>query len=154
MSPDHAAIAAVIQRYFDALDEKDYARLDQVFTADAVLRYSLDESTGPEASLAQLLARMRPFNEGFRFTQHHSGPPAVEVEGDTASARTNLRALHVQQGRDGRRSSWTVAGVYRDRLVRTPQGWRIAHRVFRALQVEGELRSLDEVERFASPPWR
>lgn len=153
MTSDHAAIAQVIQRYFDALDEKRYERLDEVFTADAVLRYSIDESTGPAATVAQLMARMRPFNQGFRFTQHLGGLPGIEIEGDAASARTNLRALHVQQRRDGTRSTWTVFGVYRDRLVRTPHGWRIAERVFRALHVEGTLQPLDEVETFVAPPW-
>lgn len=151
---DHIAIAQVIQLYFDALDEKDYARLELVFTADAVLRYSLDESTGPAVSPAAMAARMRSFNAAFRFTQHLSGPPAIETQGDEARARTNLRALHVQQRRDGSTSTWTVRGVYWDRLARTACGWRIVERIFRAVHVEGELLGGDDVVRYERPPWR
>lgn len=151
---DHLAIAQVVQLYFDALDEKNYARLDQVFTADAVLRYSLDESTGPAVSPAAMVARMRTFNAAFRFTQHLSGPPSIDLRGDEASARTNLRALHVQQRRDGGVSTWTVRGVYWDRLVRTSAGWRIVDRIFRVVHSEGELLTGDDVVRYDSPPWR
>ena len=150
---DQLEIAQVVQRYFDALDEKDYARLDRVFTPDAVLHYSIDESTGPAVSPAALVARMRSFNAAFRFTQHLSGPPSIELRGDEALARTNLRALHVQRRRDGSESTWTVRGVYQDRLARTAAGWRIVERVFRALHVEGELLTGDEVERYEKPPW-
>ena len=154
MSDDHVAIAQVIQRYFDAVDEKQFDRFADVFAAEAVLRYSLDESTGPAASVAQMVARMRPFVGVFRFTQHLAGIPTIEIDGDRATARTNLRAVHVQQRRDGSRSVWRVFGVYRDRLARTPAGWRIAERVFRALHVDGELLPADEVEAFPAPPWR
>lgn len=151
---DRAAIAAVIQRYFDAVDEKDFERMAAVFAADAVVRYSLDESTGAAVPWAALVSRMREFSAAFRFTQHLGGTPAIEIEGDRATARTNLRALHVQQRAGGERSTWTVFGVYHDRLQRTVEGWRIVDRVFRALHVEGALLPADAVERYEAPPWR
>ena len=151
---DHIAIAQVLQTYFDALDEKDYARLDGVFAPEATLRYSLDESSGPPLPAAAMVARIRSFNTAFRFTQHTSSPPAIEIDGDGARARTNLRALHVQQRRDGSRSTWVVHGVYWDRLARTASGWRIVERLFRVVHTDGVLLGAGEVESYDAPPWR
>jgi len=150
---DTVAITRVLQLYFDAIDEKNYALLEHVFAANAVLRYSLDETTGPGLSARDMIARIRDFTGAFRFTQHLSGPPSIEIDGDAARARTNLRAIHVQQRRDGSRSAWLVYGVYRDGLARTSAGWRIRERVFRVLYTEGELLGRDEVESYPTPPW-
>jgi hypothetical protein len=152
-SVDCVAITQVLQLYFDALDEKTYERLDEVFTAEAELRYSLDASSGPALSFAAMTARIRRFNTAFCFTQHLAGTPRIELDGDAARARTNLRALHVQQRPDGRRSTWLVHGVYWDRLVRTAAGWRIAERLFRVVHTEGDLLAAGEVGTYEQPPW-
>jgi len=151
---DYGEISQVVQRYFAALDEKDYDRLDQVFTADAVLRYSLDESTGQPLSVSAMIARIRDFNTVFRFTQHLAGLPSIDIEGDTAEARTSLQALHVQQHHNGSASHWFVRGVYWDSLVRTSAGWRIRGRIFRAISTEGTLLPAGDVITFERPPWR
>lgn len=134
---DQLAIAQVLQLYFAAIDSKDFARLAEVFTPEAELRYSLDETVGPAVRPAFMIARIREFTEGFVSTQHLSSPPLIEADADGARARTNLRALHVRQHGDGSRSTWVVYGVYEDVLVRTDAGWRIGRRVFRVLHQEG-----------------
>lgn len=136
---DLAAIEQVVQLYFAAIDGRQFERLDQVFTADAVLRYSLDESIGPPAPYPLMVERIRDFVRVFVATQHLGSAAQVELDGDRARARTNLRALHVQQDDTGARSAWTVYGVYEDVLQRTSAGWRIAERTFRVLHQEGTL---------------
>lgn len=139
---DELAIARVIQAYFVALDEGEYDRLDDVFTADAEVRYSLGAAPGPPMPYRQMVARMRDFNAAFAATQHLASAPFIELDGDRAGARTSLRALHVQRGSGA--STWVVHGVYRDELVRSADGWRISRRDFRALHVEGDLETTDE----------
>jgi hypothetical protein len=134
---DRAEIAEVIGRYFAALDERDWARLDAVFAPGAALVYDLGapaRSTHPE-----MVELFRRFCEQFVVTQHLASPPLVELAGDRARARTGLRALHVQEDPAGARNVWTVYGVYHDVLARAPGGWRIVERHFRSVHQEGSL---------------
>jgi hypothetical protein len=135
---DQLAIAQVLQLYFAAIDRKDFARLAEVFTPDAELRYSLDETVGPAVGPAFMIDRIREFTAAFVSTQHLGSAPLIEADAAGARARTNLRALHVRQHDDGRRSTWVVYGVYEDVLVRSEAGWQISRRVFRVLHQEGE----------------
>ena len=150
---DLAEITQVLQRYFAAIDEKDWALLGLVFTPGAVLRYSVDTSEGEARSCAEMVGRFRSFVEACYLTQHLMGTPLVEIVGDAARATTALRAIHVQRGLDGERATWVVYGTYRDALVRTPQGWRIEARDFRILYTEGELLPARRAQRFETPPW-
>ena len=95
----------------------------------------------------------RSFLRPFWFTQHLLGQPLVELSGDSARSRTSLSALHVQLLPDGSRNSWTVYGIYRVRLRRTADGWRIAERLFRGLHEEGEVLPAEAVQCFDAPPW-
>lgn len=142
---DRAEIEDVIGRYFAALDERDWARLDAVFAPGAALVYDLGapaRSTHPE-----MVELFRRFCEQFVVTQHLASPPLVELEGDRARARTQLRALHVQEDPAGTRNPWTVYGVYRDVLARGPAGWRIVERHFRSVHLEGSLWPAERVRR-------
>ena len=52
--------------------------------------------------------------------RHHISNPLIEVAGDDATARSYF-AVHANAGPDH-------SGTYDDRLVRTANGWRFAHR--------------------------
>jgi hypothetical protein len=58
---------------------------------------------------------------------HFMGTQDTRVDGDTAEVLTYCTAYHVRT--DGRHA--TVGVRYRDALVRTPGGWRIARRSVR-----------------------
>jgi hypothetical protein len=148
---DRIEIADVIQSYFRAMDTWDYALLDRVFTPDAVLHYELRD--GAPTSYRDMVPRFRAFNRCFSFMQHVGSQLLVELAGDDAVAGHNLRALHVQTALDGRENRWVVYGVYRDRLVRTPQGWRIRERHFKGQRTEGELLPFANVRAYEHPPW-
>lgn len=60
---------------------------------------------------------------GFDCTQHLLGNVVVDIDGDDAHATCYLQAQHVLGG-----DVFTVGGTYRDRISRTPDGWRIAER--------------------------
>jgi hypothetical protein len=148
---DAVEIQQVLQRYFEALDEKEYGLLDTVFSDGAGLVY--DMGSPVEDTYPAMLESFRSFNTRFRTTQHLMGHPRIELDGDRARATTSVRAFHVQEARDGTSPTWVVYGSYRDELVRGASGWRIQQRHFRAVHVEGSLLPLDQVRAHERPPW-
>ena len=155
MSPgevrDRLEIADLLQRYFAALDAKDYELLETVFVPGAKLHYEMGPGSRP-STYPEMVQAFRDFNASFLLTQHMMGHPQIELDGDAARSSTSLRALHVQQKTDGDRSTWLVYGFYRDEHVRTSEGWRISERYFRSLHTEGCLLPREQVKTFESPP--
>ena len=149
---DRLEIQQVLQRYFEALDEKDYGLLDTVFAAGACLVYDMGKPV--EERYPDMLESFRSFNSRFRCTQHLMGHPRIELDGDRARATTAVRALHVQEPLAGGSCSWAVYGSYRDEFERGSGGWRIRKRHFRAMHTEGTLLPADRVRGYERPPWR
>jgi len=146
---DQIEITRVLNRYFRAIDTKDWDLLDSVFTADATVHY-----TTP-GEIETTSEKMKPifvvFTDSFFFTQHSPSQTVIHVDGDTAEASNNLRAIHVQETHEGEQNTWVVYGDYLDNLVRTSDGWRIARRSFRGSHTEGELLPADRVKSFPVP---
>jgi ketosteroid isomerase-like protein len=131
---DRFEIAEVVYRYSTALDTRDWALLREVFTADGVYRMGVrGEFTGPDAiaeKLQEVLGRLQA-------TQHLIGNPTIDVDGDTARCTSYVRAQHYRTGHDTGGNTLDMGGTYVDRLVRTADGWRIAHRILEITWREG-----------------
>jgi len=120
---DRNAVYDLSVKYARALDTHDWDLLESLFLPDAVYTYPGGESNTSGAVIdrcANALTRLDA-------SQHLLGNIEVEVDGDTASARTYFQAQHVKAGTPGG-DNFIIAGTYVDRAVRTPDGWRIAHR--------------------------
>lgn len=117
---DRAAITDLLHAYCRALDEMDLGAIPALFTEDCVVSYGPRLESRGAARLAADLARLWRW----RRTSHHLSNIVVRVEGDRAEAASYVLAWH--EAPDGRTA--TLFGQYRDRLVRTAQGWRIAER--------------------------
>lgn len=103
----------------------DRGRIDELaacFAADGVLEFPGATATGPEAIVAALTAGGSA-DPRRTFVRHHTTNPLIEVEGDAATVRSYF-SVWSNHGPDH-------AGTYTDRLVRTPGGWRFAHRLVR-----------------------
>ena len=154
MTPEQAAdiaeIAQLHQRYGQALDEKRYELLDEVFLPDARLHY--DMSGEAPTSYREMAGQFRSFMVPFLYTQHVFSHPLVELDADRARASCRLIATHVQVPLAGGRNAWTVYGFYEDLLVRTDAGWRIQQRSFKGMHTEGTLLPPDQVEHFEKAP--
>lgn len=132
---EEARIQRVLVRYAQALDERDWAALDQVFTDDARVRY---ESIGEFNGRARIVDVVRDALAPCGRTQHLIGNFRIELEGLRAKARCYLQAIHRGLGeRDG--DTLTVWGEYRDRLERRAEGWRIAERELVLFQTAGTI---------------
>ncbi len=124
------ALIALLARYSTALDTRDWALLDEVFTDDLVY----DAGEWITHSRAEYLTRLRPYLEGCGPTQHLLGNYRIEIDGDTARSAVYVRAFHVGT-RELAQTTYEMMGEYRDVIVRSPAGWRIRHRTLR-LQYE------------------
>lgn len=119
---DRAAIIDVTIRYAWALDSRSWDDLDTVFLPDATA-FMTEDLVGREA----IKARVRRALEPLDLSQHIIANHQIVIEGDRASCRCYLQAQHVREAA-GRSPNFIVAGRYEDQLVRTADGWRIAHR--------------------------
>jgi hypothetical protein len=146
---DQIEIEQVLNRYFQSIDTKEWALLDTVFTPDATVHYTTPGEI--KTTYAKMAPIFEMFTASFFFTQHMASQIVIHVDGDTAESSNNLRAVHVQETHAGEQNTWVVYGTYHDKLVRTPDGWRIAERTFRGCHIEGELLPLDRVKSFPVP---
>jgi hypothetical protein len=132
---DRAAIQDLIAAYGLGQDlHKDgdndvLTEWDQVFAPDARVDYT---AAGVPADLPyrELAAIMRGPNgsmSGLIRWQHFEGVATIDIDGDTATARSPH--LHTHKGRTGD-ADWNLiqTGYFVDRLERRPEGWRIIHR--------------------------
>jgi hypothetical protein len=119
VSDDRLLIHEVVHRHGHLVDEGRLDELADVFTAD--VRYDVTALGGTVlVGPAAVADAGRALGEGNPVGHHVTNVVVTELAGDRAHAVS--KALGV-------RADGTVGSlVYDDDLVRTPDGWRIAHR--------------------------
>lgn len=123
---DRLEIQDLFARYSFAIDERDWDALDRVFTPDARIDYS--ETGGASGSFAQIKAWLPLALDRFAMFQHMVATTRLDIDGDEARSRTILFNPMVHRDATGHDQTFFIGLWYRDRLVRTDQGWRIAER--------------------------
>lgn len=137
---DKHAIEQVYIRYCEVVDAKEFALLSEVFTPDTYHDYT--QSLGPGVvitGLEQLVDAMKTNlgpSSNCGATQHNVGNFRIAVDGDTATAKVNYYAVHRGLG-EYEGALYSMWGLYDDNLVRTPEGWRISHRIYSSALTEG-----------------
>jgi hypothetical protein len=131
---DRQDIDDVLYRYAWALDQRDWELLRTCFTADAVADFL--ELGGVNEGIDTIVGLVSGVLSGLDASQHLIGCPRVSIAGDTATATCYLQAQHVYKGAPGG-DHFLVGGTYADRLIRTPDGWRIQHRTLHATWMDG-----------------
>ncbi len=143
---DHDAIMQALGRYARGVDERDFASVAALFTADATIDYAVGGGAvlrGDE--LAAWLGRAMAI---FRMTQHHLGIPVIEVDGDAARTRVPVIATHVQQRTDGSASDAVLYGTYSHTWIRGADGWRIRTLHFASQYGTGTFLAPDQIRLF------
>ena len=124
------AIRDLLARYTYSGDRGRVAELAACFAANGVLEYPGARPVGPEAIAASLSSGSR--NPQLQFVRHHITNPLIEMEGETATARSYF-AVYSNIGLDH-------SGTYDDRLAYIETCWRFVHRRVRIdWQAEGSL---------------
>jgi len=122
---DRLEIQDLLTSYCEAIDSRDWAALDNIFTADAVIDYT--EAGGARGSLTETKAYLDKALKPFSGMQHMVGLPMIKVTGDSATSRVILFNPMVIE-REGQPHVFFVGLWYRDTLIRTTAGWRIQTR--------------------------
>lgn len=135
---DRAAIAALIASYGPLADRGDAAGVAALWVADGV--YAVDgfpEARG-HAAIAALITGPAHRALMERGCAHLLGPPAIELDGDRATARCHSVVL----ARSG--EHWEPVRVAANRwdLRRTGDGWRVARRDNALLDGRAQARAL------------
>lgn len=145
---DRVAIHDLLVDYCLHLDRMDLAALAALFSPDCLVIYGPDPHlmTQGAAELEASLARMWRWNR----TAHHLSNLRLWPESaSTARAESYVLAWHERP--DG--SMATIYGRYLDRLVRTPQGWRIAERRMQMNGADAGFRvAIPQAPRHPPPP--
>ena len=74
------------------------------------------------------------------------------MDGDLADSTAYLTATHEQVGLDGKRTVFVDHGVYKDRWVRTAQGWRIRARRLERFLMHGDFQMPDQCKHYPIAP--
>ncbi|MER7209220.1 nuclear transport factor 2 family protein [Streptosporangium sp. NPDC000239] len=116
---DREQIFALFDRYADALDHREWALLERLFTEDVTTdwfgAYQVSGRAEVIAYISDLVGRTLR-------THHMLGNYTADVQGDTAEASARVRAYHVGEGDLFEES---LAG-FEATAVRTPDGWRFS----------------------------
>ncbi|MGV9668314.1 nuclear transport factor 2 family protein [Nocardia niigatensis] len=134
---DELAITRLIAAYGPLVDAGAAEAVAELWTEDG--EYDVEgwhmRDRGQVRAMVESQAHQSLIAAG---SAHFLGPVSVIVDGDTAAAV--CESLLVRR-RDGQFFVWR-AGANHFRLARTPEGWRIAQRVTRALDGSEEARNL------------
>jgi len=134
---DRLEIDDLLARYARALDYRTFEDLDGIFTADATFDAGgLGSPTGPAAIREMIQGTIGHLDA----TQHLVGKSLVEFSpgGDEAEVRTYLISQHIRESAPGPVKHYFLGGEYYDRVVRTPDGWRISYRRLDRLWKQGD----------------
>jgi ketosteroid isomerase-like protein len=118
---DRSQLQDVMLSYAAAVDDRDMARYRACFAEDAeIVGFGEETVTGADAWTASVESQL----DAFSSTQHLMSPQLASITGDTASARTDVQALHVLK--DGNGAMFTLWATYLTDFVRNDDGWKIS----------------------------
>lgn len=109
--------------YCWALDTGDWQALRDVFVPDVVA----DLGAGGQNGIDEVIERVSSALGKLDDSQHMVATHQIRIDGDTATCRCYLQAQHIKKDTPGG-DHYMVGARYEDKLVRTPDGWRIAER--------------------------
>ena len=123
---DRFEIMDLLVDYCTAIDSKDIDALDLIFTEDALIDYS--KAGGPKGNL-KMIKKFLMDNLGNLPRQHMISNYKIRINGDTADSRC-LCHNPLELPRQGDVLEVAFWGLwYNDKLIRTPNGWRIKEKV-------------------------
>jgi hypothetical protein len=141
-SLDHEEIRALQYRYGRLLDlNQPHEVALQIFTEDAIDDRGRIPVPVGRVAIEKMFTRAL---KQFAATAHVISSVEIELEGDEATSSTYVTAWHWNAGSPEdsaaatvRPADFALIAIYNDRLRRTADGWRIAHRTIHPLGVGG-----------------
>jgi SnoaL-like domain len=127
---DRLELMDLMVRYSHAVDNRAWDDFDQIFTADAVIDYTV--FGGPRGTVPEIKEYLATTLAAFPAFQHLVANPELRIDGDTATGRTmcfNPMGVARPEGEQGDPRVFFCGLWYLDQFVRTTDGWRIHERV-------------------------
>jgi ketosteroid isomerase-like protein len=122
---DEHQILKLANAYSHAVTRRDGGMSAAVYTEDGELTaFGRPPIKGRAALEKAFHATFSPL----AFITQSCFAPVIEVDGDTARASFSVNEFFRAQGQGDMLNC--CMGIYEDRLVRTPEGWRFSHRRF------------------------
>jgi hypothetical protein len=122
---DELSIQQTINRYSVGASQANWDAVLSTFVADGVWKVpALGVTFRGHKEIREGLIH---FSSPNSYIVQLNTPALIEVDGDRASAQSVIRECGKYKDRD---EAIEVLGLYLDKLVRTPQGWRFSERVF------------------------
>jgi 3-phenylpropionate/cinnamic acid dioxygenase small subunit len=135
---DRAEIEKLMFLYAEMVDQRDWALMDRIFALEATVDYTT--SGGIKGPFREVLAWLDRALEAWPINLHQISNLIVEFEGENeARSRCYFNSPMGRKNPDGSQLIITNAGSYKDRLVRTNDGWRIVERYCNQTVMEGSL---------------
>jgi len=117
---DRLAIQDILTRYAAGVDDRNLQIYRDCFADDAeIVGFSGGTVTGADTWTEDVKGKLAAFEA----TQHMLGPQLVTIEGDTASTRTDVQALHYLKDKPG--TTLTLWAVYLTDYRRIDGEWKI-----------------------------
>lgn len=126
---DQAELQKLVVAYSYAIDEREWDKLDAIFTPGAHIDYTA--MGGIKGDYATVKAWLGPALSHFPDFMHMIGNTLFEVDGDEASGKVACFNPMVVPKPESGNETMFLGLWYLDRYQRTPQGWRISERVER-----------------------
>jgi len=119
---DEAEIRDLLLAFAHGLDGKDWDAYANTFAEDGVFEIFGQQRVGRAAIAAGPERDLTEFDR----TQHFSTNHVIAIDGDTATARSYLLAIHIPDA-DEPDVHTDIGGCYRCTCRRTDEGWRFSH---------------------------
>jgi len=124
---DRLEIQDLLVTYSHAIDFRNFDELDDVFTDDAFIDYTV--FGGPAGKYAEIKEFLQTTMPMFSSYYHMVSTSKVVLDGDRATGVTICHNPMVLPLADGTEHVFFCGLWYRDTYVRTSAGWRISERV-------------------------
>ena len=122
---DRQELRSLVDRYARAADERNRRNFAGVFTPDGVLSTSQGGRFEGRSAIAALIDHL---DAHYPRTMHFVGNHDVELDGDHAEALVYCLAHHMYSEDAESRRDTLMLIRYRDKYIRTEEGWRIKSR--------------------------
>jgi len=122
---DHIAIQQTLNAYSVNASLGNLEAMVETFHPDGV--WEIPEVGARFEGREAILAGAKGITNGIDYMVQINSPAVIQIDGDTATAQSVIRECGQYTGRQ---TALEVLGLYTDKLVRTPDGWKFAQRTF------------------------
>jgi hypothetical protein len=120
---DRLEIEEVLIRYCYSVDDRDWDTYRKLFTPDAVIDDTV--TGGVKSGVEEHVTYLTKALSKILISQHAISTTLIDLKGDEAKVRTHCSCPMVVELGEGKRQVFFQGLWYRNRLVRTQEGWKI-----------------------------